>query len=144
MIHSLKHYCLPVIDLLDRYFRVDKHNFLSQNLTNAPVQLLPTYWYPVYKNSLIGLSSLSRSTEFTWCPRVEKKIMAELLLDSNIRFWVFLPIVVITFLIGILRHYATILLSSEKKVEIQQITDRYNYNHASHSSLGLPSFHFSL
>ena len=50
--------------------------------------------------------------------------MAELLLDSNIRFWVFLPIVVITFLIGILRHYVTILLSSEKKVEIQQITDR--------------------
>ena len=51
--------------------------------------------------------------------------MAELLLDSNIRFWVFLPIVVITFLIGILRHYITILLSSEKKVELQQITDRY-------------------
>ncbi len=51
--------------------------------------------------------------------------MAELLLDSNIRFWVFLPIVVTTFLIGILRHYITILLSSEKKVELQQITDRY-------------------
>jgi hypothetical protein len=51
--------------------------------------------------------------------------MAELLLDSNIRLWVFLPIVVITFLIGILRHYVTILLSSEKKIELQQIANRY-------------------
>merc|ERR1712168_1257823 len=43
--------------------------------------------------------------------------------DSNIRFWVFLPIVVVTFLIGVIRHYATILLSSEKKVEPNQIAD---------------------
>jgi len=49
--------------------------------------------------------------------------MAELLLDSDIRVWVFLPIVVITFLVGIIRHYVTILLSSEKKVELQQIID---------------------
>ena len=52
--------------------------------------------------------------------------MAELLLDSDIRLWVFLPIVVITFLVGIIRHYVTILLSAEKKVELQQISDRYN------------------
>jgi len=51
--------------------------------------------------------------------------MAELLLDSNIRIWVFLPIVVITFLIGILRHYVTILLSSEKKSELQQVSDSH-------------------
>jgi len=51
--------------------------------------------------------------------------MAELLLDSDIRLWVFLPIVVITFLVGIIRHYVTILLSTEKKVELQQISDRY-------------------
>jgi len=51
--------------------------------------------------------------------------MAELLLDSDIRIWVFLPIVVITFLVGIIRHYVTILLSTEKKVELQQISDRY-------------------
>jgi Integral membrane protein EMC3/TMCO1-like len=50
--------------------------------------------------------------------------MAELLLDSDIRIWVFLPIVVITFLVGIIRHYVTILLSTEKKVELQQIADR--------------------
>ena len=51
--------------------------------------------------------------------------MAELLLDSSIRIWVFLPIVVITFLVGIIRHYLTILLSSEKKVEMQQVSDRW-------------------
>ncbi|RUS91260.1 hypothetical protein EGW08_000972 [Elysia chlorotica] len=51
--------------------------------------------------------------------------MAELLLDSNIRVWVFLPIVVITFLIGILRHYVTILLSSEKKSELRQVSDSH-------------------
>ncbi|ESO03574.1 hypothetical protein HELRODRAFT_185611 [Helobdella robusta] len=49
--------------------------------------------------------------------------MAELLLDSSIRVWVFLPIVVITFLVGIIRHYVTILLSTEKKAEMQQISD---------------------
>lgn len=49
--------------------------------------------------------------------------MAELLLDPDIRLWVFLPIVLLTFLIGILRHYMSILLSSPKKVEFQQLTD---------------------
>ncbi|KAK3101990.1 hypothetical protein FSP39_007956 [Pinctada imbricata] len=51
--------------------------------------------------------------------------MAELLLDSNIRVWVFLPIVIITFLTGIIRHYVTILLTSEKKTELQQVTDSH-------------------
>lgn len=50
--------------------------------------------------------------------------MAELLLDPDIRIWVFLPIVVITFLIGIVRHYVSILISSTKKVELQQVQDR--------------------
>ncbi|XP_049836281.1 ER membrane protein complex subunit 3 [Schistocerca gregaria] len=49
--------------------------------------------------------------------------MAELVLDSNIRFWVFLPIVVITFLFGVLRHYVSILLASQKKPELQQVQD---------------------
>lgn len=50
--------------------------------------------------------------------------MAELLIDPNIRVWVFLPIVLITFLVGILRHYTSILISSQKKVELTQIQDR--------------------
>ena len=49
--------------------------------------------------------------------------MAELLLDSYIRVWVFLPIVVITFLVGIVRHYVSILLASQKKLELQQVQD---------------------
>uniref|UniRef100_T1ISA9 ER membrane protein complex subunit 3 n=1 Tax=Strigamia maritima TaxID=126957 RepID=T1ISA9_STRMM len=49
--------------------------------------------------------------------------MAELLLDSDIRLWVFLPIVVITFLVGIIRHYISVLLTTQKKVELQQVQD---------------------
>ncbi|KAL5013774.1 hypothetical protein ScPMuIL_008044 [Solemya velum] len=51
--------------------------------------------------------------------------MAELLLDPDIRFWVFLPIVLITLFIGIIRHYLTILLSSEKKSDLQQVADSH-------------------
>jgi len=47
----------------------------------------------------------------------------DLVLDPSIRIWVFLPIVVITFFVGILRHYVSILLSSTKKVELQQVQD---------------------
>lgn len=49
--------------------------------------------------------------------------MAELLLDPNIRGWVFLNIVVITFFVGIVRHYMSILLAPQKKVELYQIQD---------------------
>lgn len=51
--------------------------------------------------------------------------MSDLVVDSQIRGWVFLPIVVITFLVGILRHYISILLASQKKIEPQQLQDRY-------------------
>lgn len=49
--------------------------------------------------------------------------MTDLVVDPNIRGWVFLPIIVITFLVGIFRHYISILLSSQKKVELQQLQD---------------------
>lgn len=49
--------------------------------------------------------------------------MAELLLDSNIRGWVFLPIVIITFLVGIVRHYVSLLSASSKKAEVVQVQD---------------------
>ena len=50
--------------------------------------------------------------------------MAELLLDSDIRFWVFMPIVVITFFVGMLRHYISIITAGEKPVDKQQLADR--------------------
>lgn len=55
---------------------------------------------------------------------LDKTNMAELLIDPKIRGWVFLPIVVITFLVGIIRHYVSILISSSKKVEMTQLQDR--------------------
>lgn len=48
----------------------------------------------------------------------------ELLLDSSIRLWVVLPIVFITFFVGVLRHYVTQLIHNEKKVDLQQVSDR--------------------
>ena len=47
----------------------------------------------------------------------------ELRLDPAIRIWVFLPIVAITFLVGIVRHYVSVLLSSQKKVDLAQVRD---------------------
>lgn len=57
--------------------------------------------------------------------------MVEILLDPKIRLWVFLPIVIITFLVGIVRHYVSIILSSQKKVELIQMQDRYVFNNSS-------------
>ena len=51
--------------------------------------------------------------------------MAELLLDSDIRFWVFLPLVIITFLFGVIRHYVTILFTTDKSPDLQGIKDTY-------------------
>uniref|UniRef100_A0A4W3JYF2 ER membrane protein complex subunit 3 n=1 Tax=Callorhinchus milii TaxID=7868 RepID=A0A4W3JYF2_CALMI len=47
----------------------------------------------------------------------------ELLLDSNIRLWVVLPIVFITFFVGLIRHYISILLQSDKKLSEEQVSD---------------------
>ena len=56
--------------------------------------------------------------------QIEQITMAELLLDSAIRFWVFMPIVVITFFVGMLRHYISIITAGEKPVDKQQLADR--------------------
>ena len=47
----------------------------------------------------------------------------ELLLDSNIHLWVVLPIVIITFFMGMIRHYVFILLQSDKKLTQEQVSD---------------------
>lgn len=54
----------------------------------------------------------------------EKMAGPELLLDSNIRLWVVLPIVIITFFVGMIRHYVSILLQSDKKLTQEQVSDR--------------------
>lgn len=59
---------------------------------------------------------------FSICQRTMAE--PELLLDSNIRLWVVLPIVFITFLVGVIRHYVSILLQSDKKLTLEQVSDR--------------------
>ncbi|XP_065197382.1 ER membrane protein complex subunit 3-like [Sycon ciliatum] len=49
--------------------------------------------------------------------------MAEILLDPDIRIWVILPIVLITFFVGLIRHHVVLLLQSEKKTDREQVTD---------------------
>ena len=44
------------------------------------------------------------------------KMSDDLLLDPAIRIWVIVPIVMITFLVGVIRHHVSILLTSPKKV----------------------------
>ncbi|KAL5272895.1 hypothetical protein ACHWQZ_G000908 [Mnemiopsis leidyi] len=51
--------------------------------------------------------------------------MAELLLDPNIRLYVFIPIVLICLFVGLIRHYVTILLESDKKTELSQVADTH-------------------
>ena len=49
--------------------------------------------------------------------------MAELLLDPAIRLWVILPIVLITLLFGLVRHYVTVLLKQDQTPERDKIKD---------------------
>ncbi|VDN58356.1 unnamed protein product [Dracunculus medinensis] len=51
--------------------------------------------------------------------------MTELLLDPAIRTWVFLPVIIITFLVGVLRHYVSLFFTSKKKLELQQVQDSH-------------------
>lgn len=53
----------------------------------------------------------------------------ELLLDSSIRMWVVLPIVFVTLFVGVIRHYVTQLLHSDKKVNLEQVSDRWVWEH---------------
>ncbi|KAK9680866.1 Integral membrane protein EMC3/TMCO1-like [Popillia japonica] len=49
--------------------------------------------------------------------------MNDLIVDPQIRVWVFLPIIIITFTLTIIKHYVTYLISSPKQVEMEQIAD---------------------
>ena len=50
--------------------------------------------------------------------------MTDLHLDPAIRSWVFVPIIVISFLTGIIRHYAYLLMFQKKKSDIAGVQDR--------------------
>lgn len=52
-----------------------------------------------------------------------RRNMAELVLDPDIRLWVFLPIVFITLLFGIIRHYVAQLLHVDPKPGLEEIKD---------------------
>ncbi|KAL6457869.1 hypothetical protein MHYP_G00330990 [Metynnis hypsauchen] len=68
--------------------------------------------------------TLIRLIEFVLsAPLQQTMAEPELLLDSNIRLWVVLPIVFITFLVGVIRHYVSILLQSDKKLTLEQVSD---------------------
>ncbi|XP_018430826.1 PREDICTED: ER membrane protein complex subunit 3-like [Nanorana parkeri] len=66
---------------------------------------------------------------------IPSSTMTELLLDSNIRLWVVLPIVFITFFVGMIRHYVSILLQSDKKLTQEQVSDRHSWSSSSSSIL---------
>ena len=55
--------------------------------------------------------------------RVVCVIVMELLLDPDIRLWVILPIVLITLLFGLVRHYVTVLLKQDQTPELEKIKD---------------------
>ena len=48
----------------------------------------------------------------------------ELLHDPAIRLWVILPIILITLMTGLVRHYVTILLKSDRQPDLKELRDR--------------------
>ncbi|CAL8382132.1 unnamed protein product [Boreogadus saida] len=88
------------------------------------VQRLPETPTPSdHRHSMLTRSRVQYSVLLATGRSVRGMAEPELLLDSNIRLWVVLPIVFITFLVGIIRHYVSILLQSDKKLTLEQVSD---------------------
>ena len=64
--------------------------------------------------------------------------MAELLLDPDIRIWVILPIVIITLLVGVLRHYVIMLLHREKRLTLEALRDGQDFDVIARSNSNYP------
>lgn len=64
-----------------------------------------------------------RSPITGWEAAFSKMAGPELLFDSNTCLWMVLPIV-ITFFVGMIGHYVSILLQSDKKLTQKQVYDR--------------------
>lgn len=47
----------------------------------------------------------------------------DLVLDSSIRDWVLIPIMIIMVLIGILRHHVAFLMSTQRKLNTKSIRE---------------------
>ncbi|XP_037952516.1 ER membrane protein complex subunit 3-like [Teleopsis dalmanni] len=58
-----------------------------------------------------------------WLKNMTETNDMHLVIDPTIRNWVFIPIVIITFAVGLLRYYCVALLVSGDKQDLQQITD---------------------
>lgn len=56
--------------------------------------------------------------------------MTEILLDPSIRDWVLFPLVLIVILVGLLRHYATLLLNGKSKANIASVRNHNVTNYA--------------
>lgn len=51
--------------------------------------------------------------------------MSDLILDPNIRTWVFVPIIIMTFLLGVVKHYLSLCLDKDVTTELQEIQDKH-------------------
>lgn len=101
---------------------------LSLFLVSVAVHHQGTWWILLsWKNPLLCISIISTDPLPVRLTGFVNRAMAgpELLLDSSIRLWVVLPIVFITFFVGIIRHYVTQLLHSDKKIDLEQMSDRW-------------------
>lgn len=51
--------------------------------------------------------------------------MNDLILDRNIRTWVFIPIIVMTFLLGVVKHYLSMCLDKDVNMEMDHLQETY-------------------
>ena len=58
--------------------------------------------------------------------------MGALILAEEIRDWVFLPISLVVFLVGVVRHYATLLIKATPKADLKNLRESQSVLRAQH------------